>query len=126
MLLLDKYMKKTRGLCGNYGLVDNNCGSKGKCNENTVTPGFCLPNRKRFVDLCNLMSTSQVFGSCNSAVDPKGFIRDCKFDACRCDDAMDCVCSAFDTYSKDCADKGKILKWRFRKNILRPLARCGK
>ena len=125
VFVLSKYRRKTCGLCGNYGVDDNNCGEKGKCNANTVLAGFCQPGRQDFVNKCDLL-LKPPFQSCNSRVDPNAYVSDCKFDVCRCDDALDCLCSVFGTYSKDCADNGIVLSWRNGANTITPLTKCGK
>ena len=67
------------------------------------------------------------FKACNSIIDPTELIANCKYDACRCQDPMACVCSSFAAYSKQCAEYGKVVNWRFRGTFLYPpLTVCGK
>ena len=128
-----KYHDKMCGLCGNF----NGDGS----DDVSATKPECLPppgssvcqhesaaKNKCYMDLCNYMNSStSPFGACNSAVDPSRFMKDCQYDACKCDDPMQCVCKSFAAYSEQCSANSVVLKWRFQGTYLfPPLEKCGK
>jgi hypothetical protein len=90
----------------------------------------CFPaaENRQIVDKCHLMNTQgSPFTACNGIVDPTRLIANCKYDACRCQDPMKCVCSSFAAYSERCAAYGKVVNWRFQGTYLYPaLKACGK
>ncbi len=90
----------------------------------------CIPSSvtQPIIDKCHLMnSPSSPFRTCNRLVDPTTLISDCKYDACRCTNPMQCVCASFATYSKQCAGYGAIIDWRFKgTKLYEPLKECGK
>ena len=117
-------------LCGNNNgnRIDDNKFSR-KCApppEQLV----CFPSTQNrpIINKCHLMNDQgSPFKPCNGVIDPTELIANCKYDACRCEDPMRCVCSSFATYSKQCAAYGKVVNWRFQGTYLyRPLQACGK
>ena len=91
---------------------------------------ICIPDSvtQPIMNKCHLMNAvSSPFRPCNRLVDPTTLISNCKYDACRCTDPMQCVCASFARYSKQCAGYGSIVNWRFKATYLyAPLAECGK
>ena len=90
----------------------------------------CFPTaaNRPSVDKCHLMNAKDSpFKACNGVIDPTVLIANCKYDACRCQDTVQCVCSAFATYSKQCAAYGNVVNWRFQGTYLYPaLQECGR
>ena len=128
--LTNRHKGKTCGLCGNNNgkRYDDKPLSKIPKGCKPLPERPCVPSAatKSEVDKCKLM-TSPPFRSCNSVVDPSNLIGDCQYDVCRCGNPIDCVCSSFASYTKQCADNGKIVNWRFSKSFLfPPLKACGK
>lgn len=122
-----QYKGKTCGLCGNnngnaaddvINLADYPCVPPvGDC----VATADVVP----FIKKCDLMKKSP-FITCNGVVNPADFIQDCKFDACRCPDPMDCVCNSFAAYSRSCSQNSVVLKWRSGGNdLVSGLSQCG-
>lgn len=122
-----RYKAKTCGLCGNnngnpaddvINVADYPC----------VPPvGGCVATAdvSPYIKKCDLMRKAP-FSGCNSVVNPADFIEDCKFDACRCPDPMDCVCNSFAAYSRSCSKNSVVLKWRFGGNdLVSELSQCG-
>jgi hypothetical protein len=128
VVISGRYKGKTCGLCGNnngnaaddfINAKDYPCVPPEKsCVSNTVAAPI--------IRKCDLMKASP-FIACNDAVDPKNFIEDCKYDACRCEDPMQCLCNSFATYSQSCSINAVVLDWRFSGTHLVPaLSQCGK
>jgi hypothetical protein len=123
-----RFKGKTCGLCGN---------NNGNAADDTINVADypCVPPDKNciatadaapIIEKCDLMKNAP-FTACNDAVDPTNFIEDCKFDACRCEDPMQCVCNSFATYSQSCSRNAVVLDWRFSGRYLVPaLSQCGK
>ena len=126
-----RYKGKTCGLCGNNdgNRANDVVDPKLPCAPKPGEMG-CQPTLQTLsvIAKCNLMGKFLTpFWSCRSLVNPAQLIKDCKYDACRCKDPMQCVCSAFSTYSKQCSDNGKVLSWRFKGTYLyKRLEQCGK
>ena len=115
-------------LCGNNNGIrsDDN-----QFNRKCAPPQqLCIPNslNQPIIDKCHFMNgPTSPFRACNRLVDPVTLISDCKYDACRCTNLMQCVCASFATYSKQCAGYGAIIDWRFKGTYLyEPLKECGK
>ncbi|XP_028417633.1 uncharacterized protein LOC114542082, partial [Dendronephthya gigantea] len=120
-------------LCSS-SLCGNNNGNKfddNKFSRNCAPPAdelSCIPDSltQPIIDKCQLMnSPSSPFKHCNSFVDPTTLISDCKYDACRCKNPLQCVCAAFASYSKQCAAIQSVVEWRFKGTYLyEPLKEC--
>ena len=128
-----KYNGKLCGLCGNFNgdKLDDVPEEKPECvapPSSSVCQHEAATKNKCYMDLCNyLNSSASPFGACNAAVDPIRFINDCRYDSCKCDDPMQCVCSSFAAYSQQCSDNSMVLQWRFQETYLfPPLEKCGK
>ena len=126
--LTNRHRGKTCGLCGNNNgnPFDDVLPAIPKvCKPNPEPP--CVPNAatKSETDKCKLMRESP-FKACNAVVDPRDLISDCEYDACRCENPTKCLCSSFASYSKQCAENGKIINWRYQGTFLYPpLKACG-
>ncbi|XP_046857656.1 neurogenic locus notch homolog protein 2-like [Xenia sp. Carnegie-2017] len=117
-----KGMMCNTSLCGNNnGRQDDDHYYSRKC---APSPIPCIPDSKKkaVIDKCHLMSdpSSPFHGACNRYVDPAALISNCKYDACRCTDPMECVCNAFAAYSKLCVEYGGLIDWRFNGTYLYP------
>ena len=128
-----KYHGKMCGLCGNFNgdQSDDVPEMKPECippPDSLVCEPESATKKKCYMDLCNYMSlATSSFAACNSAVNPVQLMKDCQYDACKCDDPMQCVCKSFAAYSQQCSDHGVVLKWRFQGTYLfPPLEKCGK
>ena len=128
-----KYQHKMCGLCGNFNgdHSDDVPEEKPVCippPSSLVCQHEAATRKKCYMDLCNYMNSSvSPFGACNAVVGPSQFLKDCRYDACKCDDPMQCVCSSFAAYSQQCSDNSIVVKWRFQGTYLfPPLEKCGK
>ena len=128
-----KYHDKMCGLCGNFNgdQSDDVPEMKPECippPDSLVCEPESATKKKYYMDLCNYMGMStSPFAACNSAVNPSQLMKDCQYDACKCDNPMQCVCKSFAAYSQQCSDRGVVLKWRFQETYLfSPLEKCGK
>ena len=117
-------------LCGNN---NGNRGDDNKFSRKCAPPPeqqVCFPSTQNrpIIVKCHLMNDQDSpFKLCNGVIDPTELIANCKYDACRCEDPMQCVCSSFATYSKQRAAYGKDVNWRFQGTYLHPpLQSCGK
>ena len=123
-----------KGKICSSSLCGNNNGNKRDDNQFNRKCAFpqevCIPNslNQPIIDKCHFMNgPTSPFRACNRLVDPATLISDCKYDACRCTNPMQCVCASFATYSKQCAGYGAIIDWRFKGTYLyEPLKECGK
>ena len=126
--LTERHRGKTCGLCGNNNgnpQDDRLPSIPSKCQP--LPPRPCVPNSatKAEVDKCKLMKAPP-FRECNAILDPSGLIEDCEYDVCRCQNPIECICASFASYSKQCAENGKIINWRFAGTFLfPPLNVCG-
>lgn len=128
-----KYHGKMCGLCGNFNgdRSDDVQKTKPECvppPSSLVCQHEAAIKNKCYMDMCNYMNMSvSPFAPCNSAVDPSQLMKDCRYDACKCDDPMQCVCKSFAAYSQQCSDNAVVIKWRFPGTYLfPPLQQCGK
>ena len=133
MAVARKYFNETCGLCGNF----NDDGSDDVFNaspeciplpSSLICESEAATKNRDYMDLCNYMnSPTSPFGACNAAVDPSQFMKDCRYDACKCDDPMQCVCNSFAAYSQQCNNNSMVVNWRFQGTYLfPPLKKCGK
>ena len=61
--------------------------------------------------LCNRLLRAP-FSKCHHTVDPgDGYIANCMFDVCGCQQGTQCLCSAIAAYVHDCAGHGVIIDW---------------
>ena len=133
MTVAGKYHGKMCGLCGNFNgdRYDDVQKTKPECvppPSSLVCQHEAAIKNKCYMDMCNYMNMSvSPFAPCNSAVDPTQLMKDCRYDACKCDDPMQCVCKSFAAYSQQCSDNAVVIKWRFPGTYLfPPLQQCGK
>ena len=128
-----KYHGKMCGLCGNFN--GNPSDDLFKTDPECVSPpssSVCesddATKNKLYMDKCKYMNAKgSPFVACNAVVDPSQLIKDCQYDACECDDPMQCVCKSLAAYSQKCSDNGVVLAWRFPGTYLfSPLNECGK
>ena len=117
----DDYQKKDETLTtsvtqfGNSWVVPGSCPSSGKRNA-LETPGCSTDPAviQKGRERCAVLM-GEVFGTCNSIVNPAGFIKSCEFDyaCCSGEGQEDCYCDNLATYAGACADAGVTLSsWR--------------
>jgi len=115
------------GLCGNYdGVAGNdprtaaplNCPGGEVRRRRSTTEAGCDNSPSTVAeaeDRCGVLKSSGLFSTCNAAVEPGPFIRDCEFDFC-CgeeDQREDLICSAYSDYASACAENGvQPSNWR--------------
>ncbi|KAF4081535.1 hypothetical protein AMELA_G00162330 [Ameiurus melas] len=63
---------------------------------------------------CHMLEDSAgVFAPCHVEVNPKDYVKRCKYDACVCAQSEDCMCAAVSSYVHACASRGVMLNgWR--------------
>lgn len=136
------YKNKLCGLCGNYNnifrddlvprrgnnVTDNEVwvfanswrvgGTKAcaKRNENFSRPSTCT--HKKFWALCRPLRESDVFGECDSRLNPINYHESCKKDMCECPSGT-CYCESFAAYAHECQRIGvKLPNWREKTNCI--------
>uniref|UniRef100_A0A8C2U1F5 von Willebrand factor n=1 Tax=Coturnix japonica TaxID=93934 RepID=A0A8C2U1F5_COTJA len=135
IFLQEKYYNKTCGLCGNFNkfaeddfrtqegtLVGNSydfANSWALRSENMLCKRVQTPSsmcnvssdvaEKDVMETCELLRTSLIFARCHHLVDPEPYIHLCEKDICSCTYSMNCHCSVFLDYARNCAHEGVIL-----------------
>ncbi|CAB4023717.1 von Willebrand factor, partial [Paramuricea clavata] len=130
-----RHMNRLAGLCGNYnGNADDefikvDMKRTANVNEfgNSWKVGRSCPNEPPLKDPCltagNVARVAkkkcqllkqQPFAVChNSVVQDAGFINDCEFDVCACNNhPTSCLCEEFDAYSTSCSLVGIPITWK--------------
>ena len=133
--VLGRYLNRTSGLCGTFnrnsgddflamnGTFVNNAidfGNSWKtdpdCDDAVFVPDPCIGNYARHATATANCSAllSAPFDDCASKIDPnlKGYIGDCEYDVCACDDySTVCLCQAIEAYVSACAAEGVNITW---------------
>uniref|UniRef100_A0A8D8G108 BMP-binding endothelial regulator protein n=1 Tax=Culex pipiens TaxID=7175 RepID=A0A8D8G108_CULPI len=66
---------------------------------------------KKFFTFCKILKTD-IFGDCNSQLNPENYFESCKFDMCECPHKQ-CYCDSLAAYAHECKRQGIQLKnWR--------------
>ncbi|XP_028416064.1 IgGFc-binding protein-like, partial [Dendronephthya gigantea] len=130
-----RYLNRTSGLCGTYNryggddllmsngtIADNEVefGNSWKtdpdCEDATFVDHPCTTNPDRNATAranCSALRDSP-FDKCSSYINPdsEGYISDCEYDVCACDDHPTlCLCQAIEAYVDDCASYGVNITW---------------
>ncbi|KAE8296209.1 Mucin-2 [Larimichthys crocea] len=131
------YKAKTRGLCGNYNMIQKDDMMSSQeivegtaetfCNSWTAT-ATCKDIEKRPDDPCSvsdenekyakhwcalLLSRKSTFTKCHSEVDPEMYHKRCMYATCTCAKTEDCLCAVLSSYARACASKGvNLTGWR--------------
>ncbi len=133
--VLGRYLNRTSGLCGTFnrnpgddflamnGTTVNNAVDFGNswktdpdCEDAVDIPHPCGANDARnatAIANCSAL-LSAPFVDCASKIDPEseGYIDDCEYDVCACDDySTVCLCQAIEAYVTDCAAEGVSISW---------------
>uniref|UniRef100_A0A182FH46 VWFD domain-containing protein n=1 Tax=Anopheles albimanus TaxID=7167 RepID=A0A182FH46_ANOAL len=131
------YKGKLCGLCGNYNSVfrDDLFTRAGLNMTHNVWrfarswavggPKACTRQRKnelgarhpqcktkKFFTFCKPLRTAEVFGNCNSLLNPDNYFESCKFDMCECPHRQ-CYCDSMAAYAHECVRQGvQLPDWR--------------
>ncbi|KAM3849859.1 mucin-5B [Diretmus argenteus] len=143
MTLEQSYRGKTRGLCGNYnmvqlddmktpqGMVEGTPSAFGNSWKSNL---ICEDREERLDDPCSLSVENEIyaehwcsllrtpkgdFAPCHAVVDPETYYKRCVYASCNCDKSEACMCAVFSSYTRACASKGVFLT-DWRENV------CGK
>ncbi|XP_055839337.1 BMP-binding endothelial regulator protein [Episyrphus balteatus] len=82
--------------------------------ENIAVPPICKQRRSSMS--CKPLMGSEVFGDCDSRLNPRNYFESCKMDTCECKTGM-CQCDSFAAYAHECKRLGvKIPDWRSATN----------
>uniref|UniRef100_A0A8W7P356 BMP-binding endothelial regulator protein n=1 Tax=Anopheles coluzzii TaxID=1518534 RepID=A0A8W7P356_ANOCL len=60
---------------------------------------------KKLYPLCKPLRTAEVFGRCNSLLNPDNYFASCKFDMCECPHRQ-CYCDSMAAYAHECVRQG--------------------
>jgi hypothetical protein len=83
-----------------------------KPNEHPPRPQHCLNGHKKIKAKCHELKFQNVFGNCNSRVNPDKYFDFCKMDMCECPSQM-CYCESFTAYAHECERNGvQLPNWR--------------
>ena len=130
-----RYLSRTSGLCGTFnrdrgddfltpnGTIAGNAVDFGNswktdldCEDATFVDHPCKTNPDRNATAranCSALQNSP-FDACASYINPdsEGYIGDCEYDVCACDDHPTvCVCQAIEAYVDDCSSRGVRINW---------------
>ncbi|XP_064543387.1 BMP-binding endothelial regulator protein [Drosophila montana] len=82
--------------------------------ENVVAPPTCNKRKPNFY--CRPLRVSEVFGNCDSRLNPNNYIASCRMDVCECPTGS-CHCDSFAAYAHECRRLGvQLPDWRAATN----------
>ncbi|CAI5665015.1 unnamed protein product [Oreochromis niloticus] len=135
--LEQSYREKTRGLCGNYNMIQSDDmktpqgmveGKEGSFSNSWKIDYTCKDGQGRLDDPCSLSmenekyakhwcallrQSNSTFARCHSVMDPEIYYKRCIYASCNCEKTEDCLCAVFSSYARACASKGVFLTdWR--------------
>ncbi|XP_042073234.1 mucin-2-like [Haplochromis burtoni] len=135
--LEQSYREKTRGLCGNYNMMQSDDmrtrqgmveGEEGTFSNSWKTDYSCKDGHGRLDDPCSLRTENEkfaknwcpllrqpnsTFARCHSVVDAETYYKRCIYASCNCEKSEDCLCAVFSSFARACASKGVFLiGWR--------------
>nr|XP_024659053.1 mucin-2-like [Maylandia zebra] len=135
--LEQSYREKTRGLCGNYNMMQSDDmrtrqgmveGEEGTFSNSWKTDYSCKDGHGRLDDPCSLRTENEkfaknwcpllrqpnsTFAQCHSVVDAETYYKRCIYASCNCEKSEDCLCAVFSSFARACASKGVFLiGWR--------------
>ncbi|XP_058836841.1 BMP-binding endothelial regulator protein [Topomyia yanbarensis] len=134
------YKNKLCGLCGNYNsifrddlvsrnsinMTDNvwkfaqswSVGGEKACTrprKKELAAKNAQCKTKKFFTFCKIIKTD-VFGNCNSQLNPEHYFESCKFDMCECPHKQ-CYCDSLAAYAHECQRQGiRLPNWRRETN----------
>ncbi|XP_053496889.1 mucin-2 [Ictalurus furcatus] len=73
-----------------------------------------VEKEKYAMEWCQMLrDPAGAFAPCHVEINPKDYVKRCKYDACVCAHSEDCMCAAVSSYVHACAARGVMLKgWR--------------
>ncbi|EDW00981.1 GH21183 [Drosophila grimshawi] len=82
--------------------------------ENVVAQPIC--NKRIYNFYCRPLRVSEVFGNCDSRLNPNNYIASCRMDVCECPTGS-CHCDSFAAYAHECRRLGvQLPDWRAATN----------
>ena len=132
--VLGRHLNRTSGLCGTFNrnpgddflarngtTVDNavtfgnSWKTESDCDDATDVEHPCVTHSDRnatAIANCSALLSSP-FDSCTSQINARseGYITDCEYDVCACDDPIVCLCQAIEAYVSDCNSTGVDIDW---------------
>ena len=61
---------------------------------------------------CKELKHSKLFEACRASIDPEPYYQKCLQEVCKCNGKSECVCGAFEQYSRECLRNGIVMNWR--------------
>lgn len=84
------------------------------CNDTKASRHSCemqIQRKATAEKLCNRLMQAP-FNKCHHILNPAdGYIADCIFDVCGCQQSTQCLCNAIANYVHDCARHGVVIEW---------------
>lgn len=128
------FSNKTCGLCGNFNNIQgddfinndgaietnviafaNSWSTDSVCNKTVHVKNPCETQVQRAAGAerkCNVLK-KYPFQGCHHTVNPEdGYVANCKYDVCGCQDGTLCYCSALEDYAHACAQLGHVVNWK--------------
>ncbi|XP_069481499.1 mucin-2-like [Ambystoma mexicanum] len=134
ILLSPNHRGQMCGLCGNFNSDDTDDfmppggvreGDEFAYINSWKSQVSCPDAEKDFVDPCvsnapaeqfadqhcrHLEDPHGSFADCHCVVNPKLYLKNCRYDACACSDITVCLCAVLGSYARACAAEGVILE----------------
>ncbi|XP_065327569.1 mucin-2-like [Pelmatolapia mariae] len=135
--LEQRYKERTRGLCGNYNMIQYDDmktrqgmveGEEATFSNSWKTDYTCKDGKGQLADPCSLRTENEkyakhwcallqqsnsTFARCHSVMDPEVYYKRCIYASCNCEKSEDCLCAVFSSFARACGSKGVFLTdWR--------------
>ncbi|XP_067647324.1 hemocytin isoform X2 [Eurosta solidaginis] len=81
------------------------------CSSEIIPENQCQPPPPE-KDPCQLLYNEELFGRCNTIIDPEKYVALCQKELCKPGNHQQSACNLMSAYAHDCAQQGICLNWR--------------